>query len=283
MGKISDSMQNTVDDIKSSAENRRFLAENRHIKLSEMNTDARDLMKRFHMERRDMANAQKEKLSSDNAARKDSTQQLMNDINKFMDSVRSDLQSMVDTLEKKLSSDEEIRKEANQKLIIDIRSFIQSKANALKEKLSSDGAARKDVAQRFMNDVRADIRDMSSALVKKLSLDGIALRESVQQHMDELISDRSEARKIWKQLFGNGGENIEKPAEPGPIKESIAAVVPTLEGQMLEVIAKHPEGIKLVDIGNAIGVDWRGLIGAIKLLVDEGKTEKIDTLYYPTS
>ena len=233
MGKISDSMQSVVDDIKSSAENR-------HVKLSEMNIDTHNLMKRFHMEHQDMANAQKEKLSSD----------------------------------------EKTRMEAFKQLMDDVRADIQFKANALKEKLSSDGAARKD---------------MASALEKKLSLDRITLRESVQQYMDELISDRSEVGRIWRQLFGNGGnggENVEKPAAPGHIEETVKETVeeaapsiaaPSIEDQMLEVIAKHPEGIKLVDIGNEMGVDWRGLNGAIKPLVDESKTEKIDNLYYPKS
>jgi hypothetical protein len=51
--------------------------------------------------------------------------------------------------------------------------------------------------------------------------------------------------------------------------------------RVMHVIAGHPEGIRLVEIGNELGVDWRGLIGAVKFLMDDGKVEKIDNIYYP--
>jgi len=36
-----------------------------------------------------------------------------------------------------------------------------------------------------------------------------------------------------------------------------------------------------VEIGNELGVDWRGLIAVVRALVDEGAVEKIDNEYYP--
>jgi hypothetical protein len=53
------------------------------------------------------------------------------------------------------------------------------------------------------------------------------------------------------------------------------------QDRVLQVIEAHPDGIRLVDIGNQLGVDWRGLIGTTKSLLDGGKIEKIDYLYYP--
>ena len=50
---------------------------------------------------------------------------------------------------------------------------------------------------------------------------------------------------------------------------------------ILKVIQKHPEGVKLVQLGNALGVNWRTLIGAVGFLVDEGKIGKVDNIYYP--
>ena len=51
--------------------------------------------------------------------------------------------------------------------------------------------------------------------------------------------------------------------------------------RVMQVIADHPEGIRLVEIGNELGVDWRGLIAAVKFLMDNGRVEKIDNVYYP--
>ena len=51
--------------------------------------------------------------------------------------------------------------------------------------------------------------------------------------------------------------------------------------QVLRVIQKHPEGIKLVQLGNALGVNWRRLIHAVSSLLEEGKIGKMDNIYYP--
>jgi hypothetical protein len=51
--------------------------------------------------------------------------------------------------------------------------------------------------------------------------------------------------------------------------------------RVLTVIHAHPDGIRLVEIGNELGVDWRGLIAVVRSLMDEGKAEKIDNTYYP--
>ena len=51
--------------------------------------------------------------------------------------------------------------------------------------------------------------------------------------------------------------------------------------QVLRVIRKHPDGMKLVEVGNALGVNWRTLIGAMDSLLKEGKIGKVDNIYYP--
>jgi predicted transcriptional regulator len=53
--------------------------------------------------------------------------------------------------------------------------------------------------------------------------------------------------------------------------------------EVLEIIAQHSDGIKMVDIGNELGVDWRTLINDIIFLVDNEQIDKIGNLYYPIS
>jgi hypothetical protein len=53
-----------------------------------------------------------------------------------------------------------------------------------------------------------------------------------------------------------------------------------VEGVMA-VIQAHSDGVRLVEIGNELGVDWRGLIAIVRSLMDEGKIGKIDNVYYP--
>jgi hypothetical protein len=51
--------------------------------------------------------------------------------------------------------------------------------------------------------------------------------------------------------------------------------------RVLGIVRGHVDGIRLVDIGNELGVDWRSLVGVAKSLLEEGTIEKIDCLYYP--
>jgi len=65
-------------------------------------------------------------------------------------------------------------------------------------------------------------------------------------------------------------------------KEAVEAVPENIEAdRIIRVIQKHPEGIRLVDLGNALGVNWRSLISAVRHLLDEGKIGKLDNIYYP--
>jgi len=268
MGDLSSAMRNVVDDIGTSAESRRSSAEGRHIKVSELKSDTHNLIERFRLEHQDMAKALTRKFSSDRATRVEAAQQLIDDLRSFMDHVRSDLQDS-------------------------IRSGLQDMAKALKEELDLHRAARLEATQRFMSDTRSELQTMSNALKEKLSSENGTRRETVQRFLDELGSDLREARQIWETPSRGMAEETasqpiaeeEKKAEPQPVddEESAEEIEASTENQVLEVVARQSKGIRLVDIGNELGVDWRGLIGVVKSLVDEDKIEKIDNLYYPRS
>lgn len=53
--------------------------------------------------------------------------------------------------------------------------------------------------------------------------------------------------------------------------------------RVINVIRAHPEGIRLLEIGNELGVDWRSLTKVMKSLVDSGQVEKMDDVYYSTA
>ena len=60
-------------------------------------------------------------------------------------------------------------------------------------------------------------------------------------------------------------------------------VKPRLEEErMLAMIRENPGGIKLVVMGEKLGMDWRKLIPITKKLIDEGKIVKKEGKYLPT-
>ena len=304
---IADTIERLADDVRSSAENRR-------VRISELKSDAHNLLERFDLEHQDMAKALKGKLTSDEAVRTEAVQQFMNgarsdvatrklDVATELRRLDSEHQDMARALKEKLSSDEAIRSEAVQQFMNSVGSDVamgksevatelrrlhsehQDMARALKEKLSSGETTRREADQQFVNGVRSDVR---------LS------KEATHQLMSELASDHRELQEAWGRLFGGiirepAPEPVVEEAAPEPVAEEVvveeAAPEPVAEeeekadlspkDQIVGVVTGHPEGIRLVDIGNELGVDWRSLIGSIKPLVDEARVEKIDNLYYP--
>ena len=59
------------------------------------------------------------------------------------------------------------------------------------------------------------------------------------------------------------------------------AASPITKHDMIRVIEQHPEGVSLMEIGNELGADWRGLVNWSHRLVIDGKVEKFDELFYP--
>lgn len=53
--------------------------------------------------------------------------------------------------------------------------------------------------------------------------------------------------------------------------------------EVLEVMGKRPEGMTLVEIGNEMGVNWRGLIEVMGLLLEEASIWKLEDVYYLSS
>lgn len=53
-----------------------------------------------------------------------------------------------------------------------------------------------------------------------------------------------------------------------------------LKAEVLVVLKKHPEGMKLRDLGNFLGVNWRSLVGLVSSLCRQGKIERLNDFYF---
>jgi hypothetical protein len=56
-----------------------------------------------------------------------------------------------------------------------------------------------------------------------------------------------------------------------------------LEEAVLRVIANCPDGVRAVDIGNAVGVDWRRVPAVAHRLVERGMVDVIEDRFYPVA
>ncbi len=242
MGKISDAIQNVVDEIRSSAEARGTALRELSEETKQLIKDADNAMKDIHNTNQTQAKTVRERLSSERKAGINASRELMGDIKESIDEVKVKVSEMRSGTHNLLQ-----------------RFHLEHGDMAFREKLSSEEKARLEATRQFMEEVH------------QTNNQG---RDAVREMLDEIGSDLRQADQIWTKEVKIAPEAAAKKKEtkkkPEEEKEKI-----------LEVIARHPEGVKLIDIGNELGVDWRGLIGSVKSLVDEDKVEKIDTMYYP--
>jgi hypothetical protein len=187
---------------------------------------------------------------------------------------------------------------AMQTLVEQVRFSADARQGALAQIRSNTRAAldrygreRRDMAQAARRRARGQIAEIRGAAG--------ALRHSTRLVLGGVASDVRAAAQLWSHT--PMGRDFPPPAttrvEEKPTAASKAASAtskpaaapkeperhakPSESERVMGIVRAHEDGIRLVDIGNKLGVDWRGLIAVTKSLLEEGKVEKIDSLYYP--
>ena len=199
------------------------------------------------------------------------------------------MQSIVD----EIRSATEARRAALRQLMEDIGvrlSEIRSDTHNLTERFRREDSERKGAVGEMLVDFRKADNERKGAVGEMLGDFRKADNErkgAVGEMLGEFTSDRGQAHQIWAgRLKGKIKPEAVRKIKPKAVVEEarekpVVEAAPPTEDKILEVIARHSEGIRLIDIGNELGVDWRILIGPSKSLVDAGQVEKIENMYYP--
>ena len=206
------------------------------------------------------------------------------------------MQSIVD----EIRSATEARRAAFRQLMEDIGvrlSEIRSDTRNLTERFRREDDERKGAVGEMLGDFRKADDERKGAVGEMLGDFRKAdderkgavgeLKASADEMVEGFTSDHRQAHQIWAgRLKGKIKPEAVRKIKPKTVVEeakeepAVEAAPPTKE-KILEIISSHPEGIRLIDIGNELGVDWRILIGPSKSLVDGGQVEKIENMYYP--
>ena len=293
MGSLGDSMQTVVDEITA-------LAEDRRSQLGELADQTREDRARWRSQSHEAARQALDDIRKANNQQRLDTSQLRADACDLVRRLRLERRTTAQGLRGKLASERSQRlSEHRVQLAAGNRDRLGAARATVYElhianELRGNTVARLrsgalDLVRRF----GSERRDVAEGLRQTLSSESRSLRESVQEMKrslqetaHELSSDVSRARRIWtarlarsrKAGFATETQPVEaKTHRPKRAPESAV----TDEKRVLNAIARHPEGIRLADIGNELGVDWRSLTGPSKSLVDQGRIEKVDTVYYP--
>ena len=218
----------------------------RGVQVSELRSDTHNLMQRFTLEHRDMGRALRSRLTSGKHARIEATRQ---------------------------------GRRANQTMMSALRAQLRADARSLHTSLRTTNNARTHATRQTIGEVAADLRQASRSWREELKKKGAssvaeALPEAaaaVEEVAQPLLAVEEPAREV----------PAETPRGEEAVEERQVGRAYAEAERVLSAIQTHPDGIRLVEIGNELGVDWRGLIGVVRSLVDEGKVEKIDNTYYP--
>jgi hypothetical protein len=76
-------------------------------------------------------------------------------------------------------------------------------------------------------------------------------------------------RSAWEFI----AEPLRERQTDGPMRQ--------LERQVLEFIINHPHGVRPLEIGNALGVDWRRVLSVAGALVEAGVVDQVNDEFYP--
>ena len=181
----------------------------------------------------------------------------------------------------------------------------QAEANQRMERIAETKKETDDLLKGFgkeRSEMNARLKSELAKVTPELVAGEEARRSEVKNLLESLRKDSAETAGAWRELVTTMQAKRGVAVAPPPVKPPEAAVenppvaeveeeVPVeeavseekegLENWILELIQKHPEGVKLTGIAEATG-EARIKVGNItRLLVDEGKIRKEGLLYFP--
>jgi hypothetical protein len=88
----------------------------------------------------------------------------------------------------------------------------------------------------------------------------------------EVVVKAGKIKEVVKEIKGEVAKGI--PVEP------VVEIPITLESKVLDYICKHPNGVKIADMEQPLGESRMKLGFITKVLLDEGKVQKVENVYF---
>lgn len=249
--------------------------ERRRIQVSELRSGVYSRLGRYKMERRDNAKKMQTRLADELGSIRDEVHQKRSTAKAWQHETSEAFQS-------RMSDELGVLRDLTQEIRSAARQFLQ------------EGG---EIRQTFASNLRKTLMEGRQDLSETVS----GLRGMLHREAEQLRGDLKEAQDIWFQhtQAGTGGkrpvsatketghqastaapDTAEPMAEPEKSSPVESAFTEFDEDDLFAVIANHPEGIKLVDIGAELKTEWRGLIGLARSLVESGRVEKRKNCYF---
>lgn len=309
---ISDSMKKTTEDIVSSYDVR--------VKaIGELVKDTHNMLKGFRVEHKGMADKLKGDLAKGEQERLKDFKSMMDDIQKAIKEIETYTMNKLKefhathaemaanlrkgNLRKGLEQGEADRLKTFKSMMAEIRKGIKEIETYTKNKLQEFSTAHADMSKELKEELTKYVDDMVKATKKLMGDIQKQQKERNTEVADLLDAFKTEREKMaahWQSMAATMERKrgfkpeVEAEVKVRHVEEAIEEVKPeeevveeeappemSLEEKVLEFIKRHPEGVKVSDMEEPIGVPRTRLGIIAKKLLDEGKVRKEENLYFP--
>jgi gas vesicle protein len=223
--------------------------------VNDLTRNVGDMLKGFQKNHKQMSNDQAKSLA-------DFVENLANDVGSMLNGFQKDRGKMSKELKNKLAKE-----------VKEIETYVKKRLKEFNEAHTEMSDALKMSLAKYVSDIASG--------VKKL--------------LGEYSSDMKKAANAWQGMSKTIARarkgraevpKVEAKVKVRPVKEAVEEVeeVPPeidIEEKVLEFINRHPEGVKVSDMEEPIGVARTRLGVIAKRLLDEGRVRKEENLYFP--
>jgi F0F1-type ATP synthase membrane subunit b/b' len=255
---LGDLVADTHKTLEGFASNRKKMgkeqAETLSIFVNDLTKNVENMLKGFRNDHKQMSNEQAKGLA-------DFVKNLTGDVSSMLNGFQKDRSEMSADLKKRLK-----------KTVMEIESYTKNK---LKE-FSDDHA------------------DMSEELKKELVKFTGDIQRGVKKLLGEHAADMKEAANAWQGMSETLAETrkgrtvvskVEAKVKVRPVEEAVEEEETSpemeLEEKVLKFIEKHPEGVRVSDMEEPLGVARTRLGVIAKRLLEDGRVRKEENMYFP--
>ena len=233
-----------------------------------------DMIDRFEKEHLDMSAELKAELGKNLAERVEYTRTLLKGFQKRLSEISKENQKMAQKLRKDLANGETERLSDYNGIMKGIHVAIKGIRKEVKDIQKSTAGMLEDLLQNRV-DASADWDKMQQAMAQIRKTGVISTPKAAAKKVEKkAVKKEAPVEEVKATPVATV---IETPAKADPKPE----LPMTLENKVLNYINKHPKGVKVSEMEEPLNETRMKLGYTAKGLLDEGKVQKIDNIYYP--
>jgi hypothetical protein len=233
-------------------------------------TQTNSMLERFGKEHADMSEELREQLGKNLAERVAYTKNMLEGFQKRLSEIGRENLKMAQKLKKDLATGETERMNDYNDILKGIHADIKGIRKAVRDIQKATGGMLDDLLDNRV-DAAAEWKKMQAAMSRIRKSNGVAQPKQAARKVEKKEVKPSPVMEAEKEV----------PVKTAPVAVKVQEEPKTLQEKVLAYIDKHPKGVKISEMEEPLGETRMKLGYTAKGLLDDGKVQKIDNIYYP--